>query len=395
MNSVVILSAVRTAVGNYGGALQNTGAVKLGEIVIKEAIKRAKISNEEIDEVLFGCVLQAGLGQNVARQAAINAGIPEEIPGMTINKVCGSGLRTVSLGAQTVVAGDNNIVVTGGTENMSASPYILDRARFGYRMGNANMVDMLIKDGLWDAFNDYHMGVTAENIAEEYNYTREQQDEFAVKSQNKAEKAQKTGRFKDEIIPIELVGRKGKTTIFENDEFVRFGVTNEHLAKLRPAFKKNGTVTAGNASGINDGAAAIVVANEEYALENKLQPIARILSYASVGVDPKIMGLGPVNAVKKALEKANLSVDDIGLFELNEAFAAQSLGVLEQLGIQEEKVNINGGSIAIGHPIGASGARILVTLLHEMVKSKVRYGVAALCIGGGMGTSIIVENMNI
>ncbi|WP_273325568.1 acetyl-CoA C-acetyltransferase [Vallitalea guaymasensis] len=395
MDSVVILSAVRTAVGNYGGALQYTSAVKLGETVIKEAINRAKISNEDVDEVLFGCVLQAGLGQNVARQAAVNAGIPEEVPSMTINKVCGSGLRTVSLGAQTVLAGDNNVVVTGGTENMSASPYVLDKARFGYRMGNANMIDMMVKDGLWDAFNDYHMGITAENIAEQYNYTREQQDDFAVKSQNKAEEAQKSGRFKDEIVPVELIGRKGKITIFEEDEFIRYGATHEQLAKLRPAFKKDGTVTAGNASGINDGAAAIVIANEEYAAKKDLKPIARILSHASVGLDPKIMGLGPVNAVKKALEKANLTIDDIGLFELNEAFAVQSLGVLEQLGIQEEKVNVNGGAIAIGHPIGASGARILVTLLHEMMKRKVRYGVAALCIGGGMGTSIIVENMNI
>lgn len=394
MNSVVILSAVRTAVGSYGGSLKTVESVKLGEKVIEEAMKRAKISSEQVDEVMLGCVLQGGLGQNVARQSAINAGIPKEVPAMTINKVCGSGLRTVSMGVQTILAGDNQVVVTGGTENMSASPYTMDKARFGYRMGNGELVDMMIKDGLWDAFNDYHMGITAENIAKEYNLTRQEQDSFAVRSQNKAEEAQKNQRFKDEIVPIEIVGRKGDVRVFDKDEFIRYGANEESLSRLRPAFKKDGTVTAGNASGINDGAAAIIIANEQYANSNDLKAMARILSYASVGVDPKVMGLGPINAVKKAVEKANLTMDEIDLFELNEAFASQSLAVLKSLGIDEEKVNVNGGAIAIGHPIGASGARILVTLLYEMQKRKVKYGVAALCIGGGMGTTVVVENMN-
>lgn len=394
MNSVVILSAVRTAVGSYGGSLKTVESVKLGEKVIEEAIKRAKISSEQVDEVMLGCVLQGGLGQNVARQSAINAGIPKEVPAMTINKVCGSGLRTVSMGVQTILAGDNQVVVTGGTENMSASPYTMNKARFGYRMGNGELVDMMIKDGLWDAFNDYHMGITAENIAKEYNLTRQEQDSFAVRSQNKAEEAQKNQRFKDEIVPIEIVGRKGDVRVFDKDEFIRYGANEEGLSRLRPAFKKDGTVTAGNASGINDGAAAIIIANEQYANSNDLKPMARILSYASVGVDPKVMGLGPINAVKKAVEKANLTMDEIDLFELNEAFASQSLAVLKSLGIDEEKVNVNGGAIAIGHPIGASGARILVTLLYEMQKRKVKYGIAALCIGGGMGTTVVVENMN-
>ena len=393
MGTVMIVSAVRTAIGSYGGSLKGTSAVELGKAVMEEALVRAGVPGNDVDEVMFGCVLQSGQGQNVARQCSLGAGMPVEVPAMTINMVCGSGLRTVSLGAATIKAEDSRVVVAGGTENMSQAPYILDQARFGYRMGHNQMKDVMITDGLWDAFNDYHMGVTAENIATELAISRERQDRFAVLSQNKAEVARAEGKFKEEILPLELKGRKGKVTVFDEDEYIREGCLVDQLQRLKPAFQKEGTVTAGNASGINDGAAAFVLAEEAYVEEKGLKPMAKILSYASSGVEPVVMGLGPVEAVRKALDKAGLTKEDIGLFELNEAFAAQSLGVIESLGLSEDNINVNGGAIALGHPIGASGARILVTLLHEMKKQKVRYGLASLCIGGGMGTAVVVENM--
>lgn len=393
MENVMILSALRTAVGSFGGQFKDVTAARLGAEVIGQAIDRANMPKDSIDELIFGCVLQGGQGQNIARQSSLLAGLPESVPSLTINKVCGSGLRAVSLGAQTIMTGDNQVIVVGGTENMSQSGYVLEGARSGYKMGNQNVIDMMIKDGLWDAVNDYHMGITAENVAIQYGITREEQDQFAVSSQNKAERAQLNNRFENEICPIVLKDRKGNDNIIDKDEYIRYDSTIEKLSKLKPAFKKDGTVTAGNASGINDGAAALVLASEGYVKDHQLNPMAQIVSYASVGLDPKVMGLGPIYAIRKALDKAGLKVEDIDLFEVNEAFASQSLAVIKELKLDVKKVNVNGGAIAIGHPIGASGARILVTLIHELKKQGLRYGVASLCIGGGLGTALIVENI--
>lgn len=391
MRDVVIVSAVRTALGSFGGSLKDIPAVDLGALVIKEALNKAGVASNEVDEVLMGNVVQAGLGQNVARQAAVKAGLPVEVPAMTINKVCGSGLRTVSLAAQLIKTGDVDVVVAGGMENMSQGPYLLKTARYGQRMGNGQMIDSMVNDALTDAFEGYHMGITAENIAERWNLTREMQDEFAAASQAKAEAAINAGRFKDEIVPVVIPQRKGEPIVFDQDEFPRFGTTAEKLAKLRPAFKKDGTVTAGNASGINDGAAAVVVMSADKAKELGIKPIAKILSYGSKGVDPSIMGYGPFAATKKALENTGLSVNDMDLIEANEAFAAQSLAVAKDLEFDMNKVNVNGGAIALGHPVGTSGTRILVTLLHEMQKRDAKRGLATLCIGGGMGTALVVE----
>lgn len=391
MREVVIASAVRTALGSFGGSLKDVPAVDLGALVIKEALNKAGVKPECVDEVLMGNVIQAGLGQNPARQAAVKAGLPVEIPSMTINKVCGSGLRCVALAAQMIKAGDADVIVAGGMENMSQGPYVLRTARFGQRMGDGKMVDAMVNDALTDAFNGYHMGITAENIAEQWGLTREMQDEFAANSQMKAEAAIKAGKFKDEIVPVVIPQRKGDPIVFDTDEFPRFGTTAEKLAKLRPAFKKDGTVTAGNASGINDGAAALVVMSAEKAKELGVTPICKIVSYGSKGLDPSIMGYGPFYATKKALEGTGLTVADLDLIEANEAFAAQSLAVAKDLEFDMSKVNVNGGAIALGHPVGASGARILVTLLHEMMKGDAKRGLATLCIGGGMGTALIVE----
>ncbi len=392
MREVVIASAARTPIGNYGGALKDSTAVALGAVAVKEAISRAGISPEMVDEVVLGCVLQAGQGQNVARQVSMAAGIPQEVPSMTINKVCGSGLRTVGLAAQMIKAGDAEIVVCGGTESMSNTPYTIPSARWGARMNDQKMVDLMVNDGLWDAFNNYHMGVTAENIVEKWGLTREEQDEFALASQLKAEAAIKAGKFKDEIVPVVMPQRKGDPIVFDTDEYPKFGASMEKMAKLNPAFKRDGgSVTAANASGINDSTAALVVMSKEKAEELGITPLCTIKSYASAGVDPKIMGIGPVPATKKAMEKAGLTIADIDLIEANEAFAAQSLAVGKELGIDPEKLNVNGGAIALGHPIGASGARILITLLYEMKKRGSKYGLATLCIGGGQGTAMIVE----
>lgn len=390
MKDVVIVSAVRTAVGTFGGALKDVPAIDLGALVIKEALKRANLNPEMVNEVIMGNVIQAGLGQNPARQSAVKAGLPVEIPAMTINKVCGSGLRAVSLAAQIIKAGDADVVVAGGMENMSRAPFLLPTTRWGQRMGNGTVVDSMITDGLWEAFNNYHMGITAENIAEQWNITRQDQDEFALASQQKTEAAIKAGKFKDEIVPVVIKTRKGEV-IFEQDEHPRFGTTIETLAKLRPAFKKDGTVTAGNASGINDGAAAIVVMSAEKAEELGIKPLAKIKSYGSKGLDPQIMGYGPFHATKLALEKSGLKVEDLDLIEANEAFAAQSIAVARDLKLDMSKVNVNGGAIALGHPVGCSGARILTSLLYEMEKRDAKRGLATLCIGGGMGTAIIVE----
>ncbi|WP_294188331.1 acetyl-CoA C-acetyltransferase [uncultured Clostridium sp.] len=391
MREVVIASAVRTPVGSFGGALKDVSAADLGALVIKEAVNRAGIKGELVDEVLMGNVIQAGLGQNIARQSTVKAGLPVEVPAMTINMVCGSGLRTVSLAAQMIKAGDADIIVAGGAENMSQAPYVLKSARWGQRMGDGKMIDSMINDALTDAFNNYHMGVTAENIAKQWNLSREEQDEFALNSQLKAEAAIKAGKFKEEIVPVVIPQRKGEPKVFDTDEFPRFGATMEGLAKLRPAFIKDGTVTAGNASGINDGAAAFVVMSAEKAEELGITPLAKIVSYGQKGLDPTIMGYGPFHATKKALEVANLKVEDLDLIEANEAFASQSLAVAKDLHFDMSKVNVNGGAIALGHPVGASGARILVTLLHEMQKRDAKKGLATLCIGGGMGTALIVE----
>ena len=391
MRNVVIASAVRTPVGSFGGAIKPLSGIELGAIAAREAIKRAGIDASKIDEVILGNVLQAGLGQNPARQIAMHAGIPKEVPAMTINKVCGSGLRAVSLAAQLIKAGDAEIVLAGGAESMTNSPYVLPNMRYGARMGDVKAVDVMIKDGLLDAFNGYHMGITAENINEQWGQSREDQDKFAVASQNKAEAAQKAGKFDEEIVPVEITDKKGNVTVVDKDEYIKYGQTMETLAKLKPAFKKDGSVTAGNASGINDGAACLIVMSEEKAKELGIEPLAKIVSYASAGVDPSIMGIGPVPASTKALEKAGLKVEDIDLFEANEAFAAQSCAVAKDLNLDIEKVNVNGGAIAIGHPIGASGARILTTLLYEMKRSDKKRGLATLCIGGGQGTALIVE----
>lgn len=391
MREVVIVSAVRTAIGSFGGSLKDVPSSELGAIVIKEAVNRAGIKPELVEEVVMGNVIQAAQGQNVARQATVKAGLPVEVPAMTINKVCGSGLRCVALAAQMIKAGDCDVVVAGGMENMSAAPYAVPGARWGQRMGDGKIVDTMIKDALWDAFNNYHMGVTAENIAKEWGLTREMQDEFSLNSQLKAEKAIKEARFVDEIVPVIIPQRKGEPKVFAQDEFPRFGSTIEKMAKLKPAFIKDGTVTAANASGINDGAAAFVVMSAEKAAQLGLKPMAKILSYGSKGLDPSIMGYGPFHATKKALEAAGLTVEDMDLIEANEAFAAQSLAVAKDLNFDMNKVNVNGGAIALGHPVGASGARILVTLLHEMQKRDAKKGLATLCIGGGMGTALVVE----
>ncbi len=390
---VVIVSAVRTAIGSFQGTLADVSATKLGAVVLEGAVARAGIAKEQVSEVILGNVLQAGLGQNPARQAAIQAGFAESIPSMTINKVCGSGLKAVHLATQAIVAGDSEIVLAGGMENMSQTPYLLEGARGGYRMGDQKVVDSMIRDGLWCAFNDYHMGITAENLCDRFALTREEQDEFAAWSQEKANRAIAAGRFQDEIVPVLIPQRKGDPVAFATDEFPRAGVTAEGLGKLRPAFKKDGSVTAGNASGINDGAAALLVMSREKAEELGVKPLARIVANASAGVDPSVMGLGPVPATQKALAKAGLTLDQIDLIEANEAFAAQSLAVGKELGFTRDKLNVNGGAIALGHPIGASGARVLVTLLHELQKRDARYGLATLCIGGGQGVATIVEKL--
>ena len=391
MREVVIVSAVRTAIGAYGGNFKDVSAVQLGTVVAKEALKRAKVDPAIVDEVIFGNVLQAGLGQNVARQVSVHAGIPVEVPSFTVNKVCGSGLKTVALAAQAIMAGEADIILAGGTENMSQAPYLLKTARWGQRMGDGTIEDYMVKDGLWDIFNDTHMGVTAENIAEKYSFTREDQDNLAVVSQNRAEEAIKNGRFKDEIVAVEVPQRRKDPIIVDTDEFPRFGTTIEALGKLRPAFKKDGTVTAGSASGINDGAAAFIIMSKEKAEELGLTPLATIASYASAGVDPSVMGTGPIPASKKALAKIDMTVEDLDLVEANEAFAAQALSVIKELNLDTEITNVNGGAIALGHPIGASGARILVTLLHEMAKRDAKNGLATLCIGGGQGIAMIVK----
>ena len=388
---VVIASACRTAVGSMGGQLSTVPAAEMGAVVIKEALKRAGVAPEQVDHVYMGCVIQAGLGQNVARQMSLKAGLPVEVPAVTLNVVCGSGLNAVNAAADMILAGDADIVVAGGAENMSAAPYALMKARYGYRMNNATMIDTMVNDALWDAFNDYHMGITAENVAEQWGITREQLDEFSVISQNRAEAAIKAGKFKDEIVPVEIPQRKGDPIIFDTDEFPKFGTTIEKVAKLKGAFKKDGIVTAANASGINDAGAAVIVMSKEKADELGIKPLCTIKSYASAGVDPSIMGVGPIPASKKALDKAGLKIEDIDLVEANEAFAAQSLAVRKDLNLDPEKTNVNGGAIAIGHPIGASGCRILITLIHEMIKQDSKYGLATLCIGGGMGTALIVE----
>ena len=385
MREVVIVSAARTPIGNFGGALKGVPTRKLGAIAIKGAIERAGIKPEMVEEVIMGAVLQGALGQNVARQMTLDAGLPIETPAMTINKVCGSGLRAVELAAQIIKAGDADIIVAGG------AAYAMPSARWGARMNNVPAVDMMVNDGLWDAFNGYHMGITAENVAEQWGLTREQLDEFSVISQNRAEAAIKEGKFKDEIVPVEIPQRKGDPIVFDTDEFPKFGTTMEKVAKLKPAFKKDGIVTAANASGINDAGAAVVVMSKEKADELGIKPMCTIKSYASAGVDPSIMGVGPIPASRKALEKAGLTIEDIDLVEANEAFAAQSLAVRKDLNLDPEKTNVNGGAIAIGHPIGASGCRILITLIYEMMKRDSKYGLATLCIGGGMGTALIVE----
>lgn len=390
-NEVVIVSAVRTAIGSFQGTLKDVPATTLGSIVIKEALVRAGVAGEHVDEVIMGNVLSAGLGQNPARQAAIKAGLPQEVSALTINKVCGSGLKAVHLATQAIIAGDAEIVVAGGFENMSQAPYVLKNAREGFRMGDQKVVDIMIQDGLWCAFNDYHMGITAENLCDMYQISREEQDAFAARSQQRAEEAIAAGKFENEIVAVEIPQRKGEPLLFNKDEFPRAGVTAESLGKLRPAFKKDGSVTAANASGINDGAAAVVVMSKEKAQELGIQPMAIITANASAGVDPAIMGTGPVKAVQKALTKAKITLNDIDLIEANEAFAAQSIAVDRELSFNHDKLNVNGGAIALGHPIGASGARILVTLLHEMEKRDVKTGLATLCIGGGQGVATVVK----
>ena len=387
---IVLAGACRTAIGTMGGGLSTTPAAELGAIVIKEALNRAGVAPEAVDQVYMGCVIQAGLGQNVARQASIKAGLPIEVPAVTMNVVCGSGLNCVNQAAQMILAGDADIVIAGGMENMSMAPYAIPQGRYGYRMGNATMVDTMVNDALTDAFNQYHMGITAENIAEQWGQTREQLDEFAAWSQQKAVAAQEAGKFDAEIVPVE-VKKKKETIIVNKDEGPRPGTTAEGIAKLRPAFKKDGIVTAANASGINDGAAAVIVMSEEKAKELGVTPMATWVAGALAGVDPTIMGIGPVAATKKVMAKTGMNIDDFDLIEANEAFAAQSLAVGHDLGIDNDKLNVNGGAIALGHPVGASGCRILVTLLHEMVRRDAKKGLATLCIGGGMGCATIVE----
>jgi acetyl-CoA C-acetyltransferase len=390
MNDVVITAALRTAVGKFNGSIAKVSAADLGAHVIKALLAASGVQPGQISEVIMGQVLTAGVGQNPARQALIRAGLPDSVPGMTIGKVCGSGLKATHLAAQAIKCGDAEIVIAGGQENMSASPHVMPGSRDGFRMGDAKLVDSMVCDGLWDAYNNYHMGTTAENIAKKYDISRREQDEFAARSQQKAEAAQKAGRFKAEISPFEIVSRKG-TTVFDNDEYVRAGTTAEALAELKPAFSKDGTVTAGNASGLNDGAAAVMMMSARKAAELGLKPLARIRAYSSAGVDPKIMGMGPVPASQLCLSKAGWTHEELDLMEINEAFAAQAIGVNRQMGWDTAKINVNGGAIAIGHPIGASGCRILVTLLHEMIRRDARKGLASLCIGGGMGVALAVE----
>ena len=390
MDDVVIVAAQRTAVGKFGGSLAKIAAADLGAQVIKALLAKTGIKPESISEVILGQVLTAGVGQNPARQAVIRSGLPDAVPAFVVGKVCGSGLKAVQLAAQAIKCGDAQIVIAGGQENMSASPHVLNNSRDGFRMGDAKLTDTMIVDGLWDVYNQYHMGITAENVAKKFEISREEQDAFAAASQNKAEAAQKAGKFKDEIVPIEIKGKK-ETVLFDTDEFIKPGVTADALATLRPAFAKDGTVTAGNASGINDGAAAVVVTSARLAAELGLPVLARIKSYSSAGLDPSIMGMGPVPASQLTLKKAGWTAQDLDLMEINEAFAAQAIAVNKQMGWDTSKINVNGGAIAIGHPIGASGCRILVTLLHEMARRDAKRGLASLCIGGGMGVALAVE----
>lgn len=391
MIDIVIAAAARTAIGKFGGALAKVPAPELGATVIRELLTRGRIGPDQVSEVILGQVLTAGSGQNPARQSLIKAGLPSSIPAMTINKVCGSGLKAVMLAAQAVRCGDADIVIAGGQENMSAAPHVLLGSRDGFRMGDAKLIDSMIVDGLWDVYNQYHMGTTAENVAKQYGVSRSQQDEFAVASQNKAEAAQTAGKFKDEIVPVLIPQRKGDPVAFATDEFIKSGATLESLAGLRPAFSKDGSVTAGNASGINDGAAAVLVMSAERAAQLGLKPLARIKAFASSGIDPSIMGMGPVPASKRALEKAGWNASDLDLMEINEAFAAQACAVNKEMAWDTSKINVNGGAIALGHPIGASGCRVLITLLYEMARRDAKKGLASLCIGGGMGVAMAVE----
>ena len=390
MDDVVIVSAGRTGIGKFGGALAKTAASDLGAHVIKNLLARSGIQADQISEVILGQVLTAGCGQNPARQALIRSGIPDMVPAFTINKVCGSGLKATHLATQAIRCGDAQIIIAGGQENMSASPHVLNNSRDGFRMGDAKLIDTMIHDGLWDVYNQYHMGTTAENIAKKFGISRQEQDEFALESQNKAEAAQKAGKFKDEIIPFEIQSKKGNI-VFDSDEYIKHGTTLESLTALRPAFSKDGTVTAGNASGINDGAAAVIMMTAQKAKELGLKPLAKIKAYSSAGVDPSIMGMGPVPATQLCLKKAGWKHQDVDLMEINEAFAAQAIAVNREMGWDTKKINVNGGAIAIGHPIGASGCRILVTLLHEMIRRDVHKGLASLCIGGGMGVALAIE----
>ena len=393
MTDIVIVSAARTAVGKFSGSLAKISGPELGAVAIRAVLDRAKLDPKLVSEVVMGEVLTAGLGQNPARQASIKAGLAHDVPAMTINKVCGSGLKAVMLAANSIIAGDSEIVVAGGQENMSAAPHLLPGSRDGFRLGNATLEDSMIVDGLWDVYNNYHMGITAENIARQYGITREAQDKFAIASQNKAEAAQKAGKFKDEIVPVAIPQRKGDPVTFADDEFIRHGATLESVQGLKPAFDKAGTVPAANASGINDGAAAVMVMSAKKAAELGLKPMAKIAAYATAGLDPKVMGMGPVPASRRCLDRAGWSIADLDLMEINEAFAAQSCAVHQEMGWDLSKVNVNGGAIAIGHPIGASGCRILVTLLYEMQRRSANKGLASLCIGGGMGVAMAVERM--
>ena len=390
MNEVVIVAASRTPVGKFGGTLAKIAASELGAHVIKGLMEKTGIDAKLINEVILGQVLTAGVGQNAARQAVIKSGLPNSVPGITINKVCGSGLKATHLAAQAIRCGDADIIIAGGQENMSASPHVLHNSRDGFRMGDAKLVDSMIVDGLWDVYNQYHMGITAENVAKKFNISRTEQDEFALASQNKAEAAQKAGKFKDEILPVEITGKKG-STFFDNDEYIKHGSTLDGLSALRPAFSKDGSVTAGNASGLNDGAAAVMLMSAQKASELGLKPLAKIRAYSSAGLDPSIMGMGPVSASQLCLKKAGWTHNDLDLMEINEAFAAQAIAVNKEMGWDTRKINVNGGAIAIGHPIGASGCRILVTLLHEMIRRDAKRGLASLCIGGGMGVALAIE----
>ncbi len=390
MDEVVIVAAARTAVGKFGGTIAKVAAADLGAHVVKGLVQQTGIDPQLISEVIMGQVLTAGVGQNPARQAVIKAGLPDIIPGMTINKVCGSGLKATHLAAQAILCGDAEIIIAGGQENMSASPHVLNNSRDGFRMGDAKLVDTMIVDGLWDVYNQYHMGITAENVAKKHNVSRAEQDEFAVASQNKAEEAQRAGKFRDEILPLEIPAKKG-VTVFDSDEYIKPGATLEALSGLRPAFNKEGTVTAGNASGINDGAAAVMMMSAKKAQQLGLKPLAKIKAYASAGLDPTIMGMGPVPASQRCLQRAGWTHRDLDLMEINEAFAAQAIAVNKEMGWDTSKINVNGGAIAIGHPIGASGCRILVTLIHEMIRRDARRGLASLCIGGGMGVALAIE----